>query len=552
MMQRGLSGMAFFFVLLAAMLGSSVLFLPVLQLQSSLLSWLVPSLLLLYVAGCYAELAGMFPGGVYSYIKEAFGRFPAFLAGWMLLVAGHLVVVLAIQKLQAPLWVPFAMLFVVYAVIGISSWLGNVLLVTAGAASLVGIFASQSVSLPSFGFGETFILFGLAFFGLEAASFLAEAHASTAYGSIGLVMALAGLLAMFTSNSLFVIPALIALIIAWAVAGTRLVMNMAQDKLFFSNLGLAEDGTPRKAVAFQAALAFVVLFAQPGELALNIALWYIVVVNVVVLLAVTALRLTRPHYHRPYTVPFGRLLPLIVAVLGLASAYPVEPRVLPLGFSLLALGIPVYLFVELAQRHGARESAILSRLNLVFEDLLVSPRMRRTVLKLISPLAGKHVIEYGAGVGTLTLPLSKLAGKVTAVEPSRTNESIMRHRLHHAGRHVRLLHDSHFYSRVSPELGKADAIVSVGVLSALHDPKTIIKGLVERLQPGGIIAFADYDRFFDVLPNTPLICDDRALQRLFSEAGIAVSIVRRQGMAWKYVYVFGKKVEAAKKRKPVK
>src|SRR5438270_13023960 len=53
-----------------------------------LLVWVLGGLLALCGALTYAELAAMFPrsGGVYVYIREGFGRLPAFLFGWTELV----------------------------------------------------------------------------------------------------------------------------------------------------------------------------------------------------------------------------------------------------------------------------------------------------------------------------------------------------------------------------------------------------------------------------------------------------------------------------------
>jgi APA family basic amino acid/polyamine antiporter len=49
-----------------------------------LLVWLVSGMLTFFGALSYAELGGMIPdaGGQYAYLREAYGRFPAFLFGW--------------------------------------------------------------------------------------------------------------------------------------------------------------------------------------------------------------------------------------------------------------------------------------------------------------------------------------------------------------------------------------------------------------------------------------------------------------------------------------
>lgn len=50
-----------------------------------ILAWIMAGLLSLAGALCYAELGGMFPkaGGEYVYLREAYGKLPGFLFGWM-------------------------------------------------------------------------------------------------------------------------------------------------------------------------------------------------------------------------------------------------------------------------------------------------------------------------------------------------------------------------------------------------------------------------------------------------------------------------------------
>ncbi len=55
-----------------------------------LLCWLVGGVFALCGALCYGELGALFPeaGGEYVYLREAFGRLPAFLSGWISLIVG--------------------------------------------------------------------------------------------------------------------------------------------------------------------------------------------------------------------------------------------------------------------------------------------------------------------------------------------------------------------------------------------------------------------------------------------------------------------------------
>jgi APA family basic amino acid/polyamine antiporter len=76
-----------------AVIGSGIFIVPatVLRLTGgdlgpALLAWVVGGVLSLLGALTYAELAAMRPesGGLYVYIREAFGGFTAFLYGWAL------------------------------------------------------------------------------------------------------------------------------------------------------------------------------------------------------------------------------------------------------------------------------------------------------------------------------------------------------------------------------------------------------------------------------------------------------------------------------------
>src|SRR5512134_3760336 len=73
-------------------IGSGIFIVPSTVLRQSgsvkiaLAVWLVGGILSLFGALAYAELGAMDmgSGGLYSYIRDAFGRFPAFLFGWTL------------------------------------------------------------------------------------------------------------------------------------------------------------------------------------------------------------------------------------------------------------------------------------------------------------------------------------------------------------------------------------------------------------------------------------------------------------------------------------
>jgi APA family basic amino acid/polyamine antiporter len=81
------------YIVIGTVIGSGIFVVPGVVLRQSggsiglsLLVWLVGGILSLLGALTYAELGAMHPqaGGLYIYIRDSFGRFPAFLFGWTL------------------------------------------------------------------------------------------------------------------------------------------------------------------------------------------------------------------------------------------------------------------------------------------------------------------------------------------------------------------------------------------------------------------------------------------------------------------------------------
>ncbi len=76
-----------------------------------MLVWLVSGLLTLFGALSYSELGGMIPdvGGQYAYLREAYGRLPAFLFGWtefLVVKAGSIAAVAVAFAMYAGVFVP--------------------------------------------------------------------------------------------------------------------------------------------------------------------------------------------------------------------------------------------------------------------------------------------------------------------------------------------------------------------------------------------------------------------------------------------------------------
>ena len=83
-------------VVIGTVIGSGIWLVPGTVLRNTagdpgvaLLVWVVGGICSLLGALTFAELGALYPdaGGAYTYVREAFGRFPAFLLGWTLFLA---------------------------------------------------------------------------------------------------------------------------------------------------------------------------------------------------------------------------------------------------------------------------------------------------------------------------------------------------------------------------------------------------------------------------------------------------------------------------------
>jgi APA family basic amino acid/polyamine antiporter len=80
-----------------------------------MLVWLVSGLLTFFGALSYAELGGMIPdvGGQYAYLREAYGKFPAFLFGWtefLVVKAGSIAAVAVAFAMYSGVFIPESLL----------------------------------------------------------------------------------------------------------------------------------------------------------------------------------------------------------------------------------------------------------------------------------------------------------------------------------------------------------------------------------------------------------------------------------------------------------
>ena len=344
----------------------------------------------------------------------------------------------------------------------------------------------------------------------------------------------------------------------------RLILALARDKLFIAQLSDVHEKfkTPYKAIIFQmivSLLVFGMTFGRYRAL-LSLLLPLGLMMYLFIILSVPILRNKEPGIKREFRVPFvkigslfviGFLFSIVAAWVfpGFGNVSPSAMSTLKLGLSLLLVGVPIYMLLEIYYNPDAiiKINDALAYVTLLSERVILPKSIRNEILALIGDVSGKKVLEFGCSVGTFTLSLAQAvgpSGRVYATDLSRRDLIITKKRLMKRGHsHVIVVHDEHQINRVHPSIPHVDAIVSIGMMGYLQDIKKVLKEMRDLLPYGGKIVFVDYADFFKVIPNVAWLSDDKLIEKIFRDAGFSVFVIRKKGLFWNYIYVYGIKFQ---------
>ena len=340
----------------------------------------------------------------------------------------------------------------------------------------------------------------------------------------------------------------------------RLILALARDKLFIAQFSSIHEKfkTPHKAILFQTIVSLLIFGMTFGKykallslvLPLGFAMYFFII------FAVVLLRRKEPSIPRTIKVPFARigsfLLMAFILIVLAAWTFPDFKsinydaiNVLKFGFSLIFVGVPIYLLLEIYYNPDTiiKINDSLAYLTLLMERFILPKGVRRELLALLGNVKGKKVLEFGCSVGTFTLYLAQAVnpnGRVYATDLSNKDLIITKKRLVKRGHmHVIVIHDEHQVNRVHPSVPHVDAIVSIGMMGYLQDVKKVLREMRELLPYGGKIVFLDYADFFKVIPNVAWLSSDATIEKIFREAGFSVFVSRKKGLFWNYIYVYG-------------
>ncbi len=339
------------------------------------------------------------------------------------------------------------------------------------------------------------------------------------------------------------------------VTSPRLLLALARDKLFVDAMADLHPRfqTPYKAIIFQTVVSILMLLIGFGQytMMLSLEVPLALFLYIAVICCVPVLRYKLPNFPRAYKIKFGVVGPIIVSLLY-TSVIVVwmfeDPSALStffIGLSIVGFAIPIYMLLTLYHNPDVIIPVIndISVLTYWLEDFLLPRDIRKQVLTLFEGYEGKNILEFGSGVGTMTMHLAELVkpgGHIYAVDLSKGNLNIIDKRAAKKGHtHIHTIHDEHQVNRVHPDVPRVDMIFSFGMLSYIQDLKKVLKELHIRLPEGGHVCFIEYANLYKILPNVGWLAHPDKIREVFMENGFSVTVQVYKGMLWDYVVIYG-------------
>lgn len=593
---------------------------------ASIISWLILAIISIYLGMIFAELSSMFPksGGIYEFCKQAFGRFPSFIIGWTTIITGNITIAMLIVgaiRYLIPFPAPIIKIVISLLFIFIFNYIAYrgmktsaTMLVAFAVITLVTLFTlmipgliniNMSNFTPFFVFPTSAIFIAIffiseTFFGWETTTFLAGETKDARrvmpkvliIGTV--IIAIIALVFVFTSlgtinwsefglsqaplsdlgvahfglsgRDIFTIAVYLSIIgsvAGWIISSPRLLLSMAEDKLFLSQLSKIHPkyNSPSNAIIFQTVLTSLIIIIGSGsyETLLGLLVPLILILYSVVVFSLIVLR-KRKDIERYYTVPFPKIGPyfIILFLLSLLGMWlyftPGAWPTLRLASSFILFGLPLYFLIEIYYdpKMISEISNITAYFELFTERITMPKKVRNEIFGLLGDIKGKTILEYGCGVGTLTRDLAIEVGpngRIYAVDLSVRDLRITQKRIErliwlskeriHARVHI--IHDEKQVHRIHPTVSYADAVVSVGNLGYIQDINKILRQLYGILPNQGQICFVEYGDFFKLIPNVEWLAHNEVIQDIFRKNGFSVRVIRRKGLFWNYIYVYGRK-----------
>lgn len=350
--------------------------------------------------------------------------------------------------------------------------------------------------------------------------------------------------------SILVYLAIVGSVAGWIVASPNLLVALAKDKLFLSQLAQKHKklGTPHKAILFQTILTSILVIVGAGnyEVLLELLVPLVLVLYASVVVALLVLRKKRRDIERPYRAPFGNTGPIVLIgfviflVVMWATHQAGAMHTLRTMFSFILFGIPIYLLlIAFYDSHATIKFQNSTALAFLIFEKFFFPRAIRKKLLAEAMISNKVVLELGAASGLMSKHIHTYHPKKhIIIEQSISMKNIIHKRMRQH-ENVDVLHDEYLTSRIHPDINYVEEVFSVGILGNLNDESRYLKELSRLMPEHSRIHFFDYVDMYKVIPNKEIFSDYDKLEKIFRDAGFAVRIRKHKGLLWNYLIIDG-------------
>jgi APA family basic amino acid/polyamine antiporter len=585
-----------------------------------LISWLILSVIAVYIAMCFSELTSMFPkaGGVYEFAKQTYGRFWSFVIGWTTSIAGSVTISMLLlgalqymipleySKFYIPIAIGLVLLFNYIAYRGMQT--STYMLVT---FALITIATVTSIIVPGFfrfnvaNFTPFFVfpamnlllaIFFIAetFFGWESAIFLSAETKNPSkvmpkaliYGTIAIAI-----FAFFlTLTALGVIPwqtyaesvaplrdlgtayfgnigaiiftvlvstSIIGAVASWIVTAPRLLMALAEDKLFFVQLGKIhpKHKSPYVSIIFQIIVvsALVVIGAGSYETLLHLLIPLILVLYSAVLLSVVILRFKKPDLARPYRAPFGKVGPFftVLFMVFLLSMFIRETHhamdMLRISASLIVFGIPAYFAIEIFYdpKYVNMRKNMVAWISHYYHYIPSAKPLFNHILRLVGGTNKDSIIlDYDCGVGGFTRRIIRKKvpfKRIYAVDKAKEEIKLFKDKLPKEHKNVSIYYRTSW--RIPKKIRNIDVFFSLNSLGYIEDIPAFVKHLREILRKNGRFCFYIRHSMINVTPNALIVEDKCKVKELFAKEKLDVTYQKNKSIFVEEIFIYGKKVK---------
>lgn len=605
-LKRQLSLTHLIFLAAGAIIGSGIMVIPAIAADiagpGSLLVWIAVGIFALSFSLIFAELASMYPssGGIYTYVRKAFGDFWGFVTGWIAFVIGWVTIAMltsaGLDYLGAivPLFNNiFAKSICGVAIIGgltllnlrtvkgsghFQAILTSVTLVALCGLIFFGIpsakasnFVPMKITLIPFLLAAAYIF--EPFIGWESMGFLAEETKKKRNISIaiiagtaivvavyvGLVAVLLGNLKASTltgtpllqlSNALFggvgatifgiiAVSIILGAVNSWVISHARLPFSMSRDRLLPSTFVKTNRyGAPKNSLIVQFIFASLVFLFLGGIFKAILETLIPLALTIYFLVVISYIKLRRQNKPE-FDTKIGKFMPIIIlpAILIILINIRYEWRYFLIAAAAIALCIPFFIQIKLQMDKNFVRSFYKHRLF----DTMHHKKLKRKLVRGIKINKDDHILDYGCGTGTLTVYLAKKASKGKVIAIDLVHEKL--ERLSHDNKNALNKYGNVIIveedKAIKFEKNLFDKIIGGGVLNYISNPETLLKNLHGALRKDGEVAFALTDSW--ARPAPLKLASEKKIEKVFKSAGFTEVKIKKYGRASAKYLVYAKK-----------